>query len=287
MGLQSHDVPCPGCWARRGLQPWGLQCETLPWGFPQMKKSARMVAGKRSGCAPHSPGGWERTGDKALGFREQHFIPRSPHFRPLGLSPPPLPGTPGGGDRLLQRRESDTFIGRQCGRYGGGVRAGGGCLRGRAFPGPLQGAGTAVARHQQALLSLGRGPRGREARGLGFPRRGGRKPPVHRSMLSSVGLEKQVCSSFSQNSSSSWIRGKSGRPECRGRALPLNPPPKTAPLRCSAPSLPGSPTSAQIHGSLFLFSPTSGLLNWTPGSPASGHPQLVCPHMSSTQPLTP
>lgn len=26
----------------------------------------------------------------ALGFREQHFIPRSAHFRPLGGSPGPL-----------------------------------------------------------------------------------------------------------------------------------------------------------------------------------------------------
>lgn len=50
---------------------------------------------------------------------------------------------------------------------------------------------------------------GREAGSLGFPRRGG-KPLFHRSMLSSVGLEKQVCSSFSQNSSSSWIGSQVG-----------------------------------------------------------------------------
>lgn len=54
-----------------------------------------------------------------------------------------------------------------------------------------------------------------EAGCLSFPWRGVISCQVHRSMLSSVGLEKQVCSSFSQNSSSSWIGGdKSGSPEC-------------------------------------------------------------------------
>lgn len=51
---------------------------------------------------------------------------------------------------------------------------------------------------------------GREARGLGFPQRGPDATRLHRSMLSSVGLEKQVCSSFSQNSSSSWRGARAG-----------------------------------------------------------------------------
>lgn len=91
--------------------------------------------------------------------------------------------------------------------------------------GRIQGASTFLGTPSRGLPRdglAGPGP-GLNKEGLAVPwerapgKEGGRRPGVptkrmqeatwsHRSMLSSVGLEKQVCNSFSQNSSSSWIR---------------------------------------------------------------------------------
>lgn len=56
----------------------------------------------------------------------------------------------------------------------------------------------------KAWQSLGRGCLGRREAGENPTERMQEAAWSHRSMLSSVGLEKQVCNSFSQNSSSSW-----------------------------------------------------------------------------------
>lgn len=89
-------------------------------------------------------------------------------------------------------------------------------------------AGTSWPGTNKALFSLGRGPYGYEGgKRPGVPtERGPEATGFHRSMLSSVGLEKQVCSSFSQNSSSSWRvggggMGKSQSPEGTGQPLPI------------------------------------------------------------------
>lgn len=93
---------------------------------------------------------------------------------------------------------------------------GGGCLRGPCLSqGPSRGLSRdGLARRwpstSRRCSPLGEGPVAGRREASGSHGEGAGSRWVHRSMLSSVGLEKQVCSSFSQNSSSSWIRGKSG-----------------------------------------------------------------------------
>lgn len=148
---------------------------------------------------------------------------------PLVTPPPPqsskLMEAPPAFHKNLPKNKRREYRGRgpgemllleeQCGHERKGTKQGRGPKGPAPSRHPLQGA---------AQRWAGR-PRPRPEHGLAIPwerapgEEGGRRPGVptermqeatwsHRSMLSSVGLEKQVCNSFSQNSSSSWIRGR-------------------------------------------------------------------------------
>lgn len=150
---------------------------------------------------------------------------------------------------------------------------------------PIQGAaqrwaGRPRPRPEQGLAVLWERAPGKE---------GGRRPGVptkrmqeatwsHRSMLSSVGLEKQVCNSFSQNSSSSWIRRReilsTGRSASRTFSSQNNPPSYWLPHAHSSSHWAFPVTMAQIT----LTCPAHGFLSF--GEKSLGPPKLVCRRIS-------